>query len=376
MTDKIRIAHVAGGLTTGGVEAVLYNYFSHMNPEDYDLVYISYDTPDSVMRERFENIGFTVYEVTKKKDNLLKSCREVLHIMKKHNVQIVHSHMTLMCFITNILGRIAGAKVLISHSHLAEQKSGIKALVYRGFKLLTRITATHWMACSEDAAIYVFGEKNWKAGRVSILNNAIDIRKFMEKTEEARNLREKMGLSGLTLIGNVGRFTEQKNQLFSVRLFAGYVKKHPDSRLLLVGSGPMLEEVKAYARELGITDKVIFTGSDPEPAKYYQIMDLFLFPSTYEGLGIAAVEAQAALTPVLSSDVVPRAVTVTDSIRFLSLDAPEEEWIRNMEELISQKPQLLKHADQVKDSLLRNRYDIAAELDWLKRFYRKTMKKG
>ena len=81
---KIKIAHVAGGLTTGGVEAVVYNYFSHMPREDYELHYISYNPPNEEVQEKFEAIGFQVHEVCKKKEHFFKSCRQVIHILKEN----------------------------------------------------------------------------------------------------------------------------------------------------------------------------------------------------------------------------------------------------------------------------------------------------
>ena len=148
---KKRIAHIAGGLTTGGVEAVIYNYFSKIDRKDYELYYITYDTPDPAVKKKFEDIGFHVYEVTKKKENLKKSCKEVYTILKENHINIVHSHMTLMSFVTSFLGKLCGIKVRIAHSHLALYPTGIKKPVYAFFKFCTRVTSTDYMACGKKA---------------------------------------------------------------------------------------------------------------------------------------------------------------------------------------------------------------------------------
>lgn len=374
--EKIRIAHVAGGLTTGGVEAVVYNYFSHMDTDAYELIYISYDTPEPQVRRRFEELGFTVYSVTKKKENLLKSCIEVYGILKKHRVQVVHSHMTLMCFVTNILGRMAGAKALISHSHLVEYHSGVKKLIAGVFKWLDRWTATDWFACGDDAAVYLFGEKAARSGKVHILNNAIDLSAYRYDAEKARTARELLGAGDAVVIGNVGRFTEQKNQAFALEVFSRFHAMVPESRLLLVGSGPMMEEIQSKAEHMGLSDAVVFTGSDPEPSKYYMAMDAFLFPSTYEGLGIVAVEAQAASLPVLASDVVPRAVVVGDDVEFLSLNEPPEVWAQALDTLVKKHRSSPPDGEALLRAMRNQHYDIDREVDWLHNYYQSCLRRS
>lgn len=373
--EKIRIAHVAGGLTTGGVEAVIYNYFSHMNTEQYELVYISYDTPDPAVQSRFEALGFTVYSVTKKRDNFLKSCMEVFSILKKHRIQIVHSHMNLMCFVTNILGLLTGAKVRISHSHLAQQHGGWKKQAAGFCKWLDRISATEYFACSQDAGIYLFGQKAWDAGSVHILNNAIETGAFRYDPVRAARYRQELGLEDAVVIGNVGRFTEQKNQDFSLDIFREFRTLCPGSKLVLAGSGPDLERIRARTEEMGLQDAVLFPGSVTEPQKWYQIMDAFLFPSRYEGLGIVAVEAQAASLPVLASDVVPEAIVVSDWVEFLPLDASARCWAEALQRLIGRQD-TRNHTAALTDALRRHHYDIETEVGMLDRFYKHALHGG
>lgn len=373
--EKIKIAHVAGGLTTGGVEAVIYNYFSHMDREQYELIYISYDTPEPKVKERFEALGFTVYTVTKKKVNFIKSCREVFRILKKHHIQIIHSHMTLMCFITNIIGMMAGVKVRISHSHLVERPcSKMRKYLYCIFKYLSRLTATDYFACSRDAGIYLFGEKVYAAGKVHLLNNAFTISDYEYNEALAHRIRKENNLENAVVIGNVGRFTEQKNQEFILDIFKIFHSQCPNSRLLLVGSGPMTEEIRTRARHLNLEDYVIFTGSVTEPEKWYLPMDIFLFPSRYEGLGIAAVEAQAASLPVLASDAVPRGIVVSENVEFLPLTASPQVWVEHLRKLLARRELPRTHTQKLTDSLRRNHYDIKEEVEWLDCFYKKGRK--
>lgn len=372
--EKIRIAHVAGGLTTGGVESVVLNYFSHIDMQQYEPIYISYDTPDPKVKERFEKLGFKVYEVTKKKENLLKSCWEVYKILKENHIQIVHSHMTHMCFVSNILGCMAGAKVIISHSHLAECPAGVKKYVYGFFKFLSCITATDWFTCSRDAAICLFGRKAWNSGKVHLLSNAIDLSQFLYDEEKRKLIRAENGWEDFVVIGNVGRFTEQKNQKFVLEVFRVFHTRFPQSRMLFVGSGPEMDDIQDRVRKFGLEDAVIFTGSVMDPSIYYMAMDVFLFPSRYEGLGIAAVEAQAAMLPVLASDVVPKEAVVSDTVKFLPLTASATEWAKNLQILLTGSTRSKMDKKELHSTLQRLHYDIDQEVDWLGTYYRERLR--
>lgn len=375
--EKIKIAHVAGGLTTGGVEAVIYNYFSHMDSEQYELIYISYDTPEPNVKERFEALGFTIYTVTKKKKNFIKSCWEVFCILKKHHIQIIHSHMTLMCFITNIIGILAGVKVRISHSHLVERPgSKMKEYIYCIFKYLSRVTATDYFTCSRDAGIYLFGKRAYSTGKVHLLNNAFDICAYEYDEALANRVRKENHLENAIVIGNVGRFTEQKNQEFVLDIFKIFHAQCPDSRLLFIGSGPMMKEIQDRVREMHLEEYVIFTGSVTDPEKWYLPMDIFLFPSRYEGLGIAAVEAQAASLPVLASDAVPRGIIVSENVEFLPLTASPDVWATQLKVLLDRRNLPRCHTHKLTDSLRRHHYDIKEEAEWLDCFYKKSQKRS
>lgn len=363
---KITVAHVAGGLTTGGVENMVFQYITHMPEENYNWIYITYDTPNEMVREQFEAQGVKVYEVAKKKEHFFKSCRQVYRILKENRVDIVHSHMTLMCFITNIIGGLAGAGKRISHAHLVLYPSKIKRPVYRIFKKLTSWTATDRFACSRDAAEYLYGKAALRKGRVRILNNALDGRLFEFQPEIRQDIRRKYGLESKTVLGHVGRFTEQKNHSFLLDVFADYNKeRNENSSLLLVGDGPLFEKMKEKAKKLGIEENVIFAGATDHVQELYMAMDIFLFPSLYEGLGIVALEAQLTGLPVLASLEVPREAALSEDMCFLSRDAGIKEWSRKTEAL-----QRERRGSALEHVLAERNLDIHTEAKKLDAIYR------
>lgn len=368
---KIRIAHIAGGLTTGGVESVIYNYFSHMDRKDYDLIYISYDTPDPQMQKRFEKIGFTVYSVTKKKENLWKSCKEVYTIMKKHKINIVHSHMTLMCFITSILGRMAGARVRIAHSHLAQHPSGIKKFIYWTFKIMTRITATDYFACGQEAAQYLYGKSICQKGKVTILNNAVEPELFAYQEKKRKKIRNFYAIEDKLCIGHVGRFTEQKNHHFLIEIFEQIHREYPETVLLSVGSGPLMEEIKNQVKEKKLEDAVIFTGSRNDIDELYQAMDIFVLPSLYEGLAVVLVEAQFAGLTIYTSDKVTKEIGITPNLNYIPLQKSAKEWA---EEIMENA--VCGRRNDVYPILKQAGYDIFIESKKLDAFYQKRVEKS
>lgn len=365
--EKIKLAYVVGGLTTGGVESVIYNYLSHMNREQYELVYISYDTPDKKVKTRFEDLGFTVYEVEKKKEHPIKSCIHVYRILKKHQIEIIHSHMTLICFVTNFIGIAAGCKTRIAHSHLVIQERGIKRVFDALCKKLTLWSSTDLFACSQEAGIYLFGKRTYKNRNVIIMKNAMELRKFCRNEKMRRAMREQYSVSDNEIvIGNVGRFAEQKNHIFLLKVFKEFQRRqNKKCWLLLVGNGPLENKIKNKAKELGIYENIIFAGAVTEPANYYMAMDVFVFPSNYEGLGIVVIEAQLAEIPVVTSDVIPEEVNISGNMMVLSVKDSIDEWVVAIERSIN-KPAC---RNAMKEANTRH-YEIQQEAACLDEFYK------
>lgn len=369
---KIKIAHVAGGLTTGGVEAVIYNYFSHMNLDEYELYYISYDTPNEAVQKKFEDLGFHVYEVCKKKDNFFKSCKQVLDILKENEIQVIHSHMTLMSFVTSFLAKMTGIKVCIAHSHLAQHITGIKKYVYALFKGLSKCTSTHYFACGQEAAAYLYGPKMVAQNKVFFMHNAIDTKKFAFDENVRAQMRKELDLEDAFCIGHLGRFTEQKNPLFLIDVFKEVSRKRQDAVLVLLGEGPLLEETKAKVREYNLDAKVKFVGSVTDPEKYYQAMDVFFLPSLYEGLAVSLVEAQCNGVPVVTSDKVTKEICLSNQYKVVPLSADVKIWADEICHLADvQNVDTRKNAYRMIEDA---GYSIVKEADRLDKFYKQVVK--
>ncbi len=179
--------------------------------------------------------------------------------------------------------------------------------------------ATHFFACSGPAADFLYGQQIPKK-KIRILKNAIDTDRFAFDPLIRLKYRRNLGLDGIFTVGHVGRFAYQKNHAFLVEVFAEILKEIPAAALLLVGGGELMEETRQAANRLGITEKVLFLGERADIAELYQAMDMFAFPSRFEGLPFALLEAQTAGLKCLAGDGIAAEAKVTDNLRFLPLD--------------------------------------------------------
>lgn len=239
----------------------------------------------------------------------------------------VHLHTSYWkSFTVEELATAKGVPVVIVHSHnsnlggLSGNMNREESLVLHEKKKAEFSTkfATHFCACSNLAANWLFGEQIPK-DRITILPNAIDVERFAFRPEVREQYRKKLGIADKFVIGHVGRFEYQKNHEFLIDVFAEVVKEVPNAVLLSVGVGDLMDEIKTKAEQLGIADKILFLGKRDDVADLYQAMDTFVLTSYFEGLGIVLIEAQCTGLPTTTTTTMPENV-ITDNIVGLPFD--------------------------------------------------------
>lgn len=277
--------------------------------------------------------------------------------------RIIHGHFFTISALYFSMAQKEG-RITIGHSHCTEtprERSEKKRIHYILSKLLVRRIehySDYAFACSKAAGEWVF-----KKMPFTILNNAIDAARFRADSAAERSVREEFNLSDSLVLGNVSRFVLQKNPHGTLEIFKQVHDKRPNSKLLWVGDGPMRAEVQAKAEAYGIQNDVIFTGVRSDVERLLQAMDAFVFPSFYEGLGIAAVEAQAAGVQTYCSSAIPGEVAVTDLCHFLPLDD-----LSAWADAIVQLPAVAPHPDMM-EQIVKAGYDIHETAEWLQDFY-------
>lgn len=327
MKEPIRVAQIIGKWLGGGVESVVMNYYRHIDRTKIQFDFICDEDSTNIPYEEIKKLGGKVILVPPYQ-KVFKYQKELIRIFKENNYKIVHSHINTLSVFPLRAAKKANVPVRIAHSHsTTNKKEWKKNLLKQILRPFSKVYATDYMCCSELAGRWLFGNKEYDNGNVYLLNNAIDLDKFKYDEEKRKEKRKELNIEDSTLvIGHVGRFVEQKNHRFLIDIFNEVHKQKENSILLLVGQGPLMEEMKEKVKILGLEKNVMFLGQRSDINELYQAMDLLLFPSLYEGLGMVVVEAQISGLPCVVSTEIPKIAKVTKKITFVNLKNKTETW--------------------------------------------------
>lgn len=328
MNRPIRVAQIVGRMMGGGVEATVMNHYRHIDRTRVQFDFYAQSDSTVIPREEIEFLGGRMF-ITPSYKNPIAYMKALEKFFRKTKPDIVHSNMNALSVFALRAAKRAGIKVRIAHSHsTSNPNERAKTLIKNMLRPFAKVYPTHLAACSQFAAAWLFGEETVRAGEVRIIRNALDLRNFVFDSVTREKYRSELGLKGHELlVGQVGRLCFQKNQRLSLEVFARVLKDYPDAVFILVGEGDNLSMLRQYAERLGITENVRFIGVRDDVWAWYSAFDALLFPSTYEGLGMVAIEAQSEGLPVLASDQVPDEVDIVPGlVRHLPLDAGVDTW--------------------------------------------------
>lgn len=327
MTEPVRVLQIIGIVAGGGVEAVVMNYYEHIDRTKVQFDFIVHNDNKIDITPKVEAMGGRVYKVTPYYKNPIAFMYGIYKVIRNHHYRIVHSNMNTLSAFSLFAAWAAGAPVRILHNHSTsspgETKRNIMKFMLRPF---ARLFATHYFACSRLAGEWMYGRKMMDIGKVKIVNNAIDLKKYEFNPRKREILRKELGLNDEFVIGHVGRFMFQKNHEFLIDVFAEACKKNPQMVLLLIGDGPLRSAAEEKVKKLGLTDHVKFLGLRNDVQDLYNVMDIFVLPSHYEGLPVVGVEAQANGLPCLFSTKVTKETHLTHLAQFLDLVDGVPKW--------------------------------------------------
>jgi len=358
----LHIAQIVGKWVGGGVEAIIMNYYRNINHKKIQFDFICDSDSTNIPYEEIKKYGGKVIIIPpyQKAFSYHKNLKKIL---KNGNYKIVHSHINTLSVFSLFAAKCAKIPVRIAHSHsTTNSQEKLKNSLKNILKPFNKLFATHYMSCTEHAGRWMFGNKEFDKGSVGVLNNAVDVTNFSFKPDVRSKIRHDLGIGdNQIVVGHVGRFVEQKNHSFLIDIFSEYLKKEANSILLLVGQGPLQDDIKNKVKNLNLNEKVIFLGQRDDVNNIYQAMDFFIFPSLYEGLGMVLIEAQIAGCMCLASNEVPSIAKISDNLVFLPLDNPKK-WSENME--FSQHGRKSHHEEAKKYG-----YDIKNEVKKLENYY-------
>lgn len=372
MSEPIRILHVLGGVGLGGAESRIMDIYRHIDKEKVQFDFLVHQTKKGYYEEEIETLGGRIYRVPRFKLYNILTYRKALWDFFSANQGFetlnqrfkgVHGHMTSTASIYLPIAKKCGVPVTIAHARSAGVDKGVKGIITRLLRRPLRKKCDNMFSCSMLAAEAVFGEKNAKNGRVTIVPNAIDAELFIYDEEVRNRMRQKLSLEDKFVIGHVGRFHYAKNHEYLLAVFREIAKQRENARLLLLGEGERMEEMKEKAAALGIADRVLFAGNQKEVWDYYQAMDFFLFPSRFEGLPGTVVEAQSAGLRCLISDTIAEEVKITELVTAYSIEEEPEKWAEYV--LAHDKYERENRYEQIAAA----GFDVKAQAKWYEQFY-------
>ena len=335
-SGKIRVLEAFGEpIADGGQEAFVFGVMDKMDMTGLTIDCLTaYDCRSEHYKTLVKKLGGKVYALNlpfapgKSRENIRKPFAE---FMRRHHYDVVHIHsgsISVLAIMAAVADK-AGVKKVIVHSHASGDKDNIKHKILRLMASLSmRRHVDVYCACSREAADWKF-EKKYSRNAL-VIRNGIDTDRFSFDQNVRYNMRRELGLEHKLVIGHVGRFTKEKNHEFLVNIFNTVLQYEPNACLLLVGIGDEMSRIRKLVKMQGLEDKVTFTGSVTNVQDYLQAMDVFVIPSRFEGLGIAAVEAQCCGLPVIASDTIPKEINLTGSVTYIDLKENPARWSKEI----------------------------------------------
>ncbi|MGE7760180.1 glycosyltransferase family 1 protein [Peribacillus sp. NPDC097895] len=366
-----RVLHIVSSMDRGGAETIIMNIYRNLDREKVQFDFVTHSNKKEDFEDEIIRLGGNLFKIPSLgKVGPISYLKELNRIMSSHPYQAVHAHTDYQAGFPALAAKIAGIKIRICHSHSNNWAKGNhfkERFTLKALQTIMKISANRFCGCSPEAAQFMFGKQRVKNGKVTILKNGINVNDFAETNINSRDsiIRE-FGLSeDVKIIGHVGRFSDSKNHLFILHFFKALLKKDKSFMILLIGDGPLKLEIEKKAAALGIKDRIRFLGVRKDIPRLMKAFDVFLFPSIFEGFGIAALEAQGSGTPCIMSDTLSKSIDMGLGLTsFISLQEPLEVWC---EEVINSLLIATPDTETIKRRISTNGYDIQGNVrDWLK----------
>lgn len=367
----MRVLNVFGEpFSNGGQEAFTINVLQAIDKNDLSIdFYTPYYCDNEYYRAIIEEYGGMIYEIGlnfmpgKSRLNIIKP---LIKFLKQNHYDVVHIHSgSILCLAYSAFAAsICHVKKIIVHSHCTNERETIKHFLAKCFTLpLILCCPTDYFACSKEAGKWKFPSFICKH-RLKVVKNGIDVNKFCFNQEIRSRIRRELNISDNSfVIGHVGRFSYEKNHEFLIDIFRKIHNRDSQALLLLVGDGELKGKIMERVKQENLSSSVIFYGSCSNVSQLYQAMDCFLFPSKFEGLGIVAIEAQAAGLKILCSDMIPKETEITELIGYMALLDSFEKWAERVQSFKSY------HRENTSEVIKEKGYEISDICEDIKQIY-------
>lgn len=315
----------------GGLERYIYNYCNVIDRTKYHIYILNECDGKIAYEEQLNQLGATIVKVIRRKANCINHYFGLIKLFKQYKFDVVY-YNTLDLANVDVLMLAPffnRAVIRMVHAHNSQGAAkGLRRLLMRVHQQLLPLLAERRLACSIIAGKWMYAGKSFE-----VINNGIDLAKFILDAKKKMEMLQKLNLQGKRIYGTVGRLGMQKNPTFCVEIMKHISNIEPNSVFLHIGDGPMREEMEKLIRENDLQDKYLLVGKIDDVEDYYQVMDMFILPSIYEGLPFVLIEAQAMGIPCLVTDndcVCKETDLGIGLVQFMTLESGAENWAKKV----------------------------------------------
>ena len=373
MLKKIKILVVGMSDNLGGIETYLIGLYRNINKEIFDLKFLIFDNSTPCFYEEIKN---DIIYIKPRNHSYFHFKSQLKEIYQKYDFDIIHFNLMSFSFYEPVEIALKYSKArLILHSHVAgNKKDSFKTnlLSWLGEKKILRekyFKRYVLFGCSQKAIYDLFGKYSFlKKENNYVVNNGINIKKFMFNSEDRIRIRKKLALDDDTiLIGHVGRFTYAKNHKKILSIFNKLYKNNDKYKLLLIGNGEQKDNIVKMINHYQINNSVIILSNICDVSNYLFAMDMFIFPSLYEGLGIAILEAQASGLQCFISNNIPNEVNLTNRIHRCDINDSDDIWAKK----------IIEYSNMINDRNINykdlEQFDLKQSVCYVEKIYRKIV---
>jgi glycosyltransferase involved in cell wall biosynthesis len=366
MSHPIRILQVLAGMNRGGAETFIMNVYRNIDRNKVQFDFILFRKEECDYNEEIRNLGGRIFWIPRYNGKNHFTYKKAWNtFFREHpEYKIIHGHVRSTAAIYLKIANQHGL-TSIAHSHSTSSRGNITEQLFKNtIQYPIRNTADYLFSCSEKAGSWLYGSKATMKDNYKLIKNAIEAEKYRFNKISRDEKRKQLNIQNKFVVGHVGTFTSPKNHTFLLDIFKEVHNNNENAILLLVGDGELRSSIEKKIQDLHLSDSVILTGVRSDIPELLQAMDIFVFPSLFEGLPVTIIEAQASGLSCIVADTITKEVQISNFIKFISLAETTNYWSDEIQNTVFK----VIREDQYK-LVKENGYDINSVAALLKDFY-------
>ena len=368
----IAILHIIKSLGRGGAETLLPETLNKHDKKRYQFHYIYFLPWKDQMVEEIKNQGGKVTCLSAKNNiGILLSVRKIIAYVKQHNIEMIHCHLPWAGIVGRLVGRITNVPVIYTEHNTWDHYHKLTYFINK----LSFSSQQKVIAVSKDVANSI--KINFKKPNppVHVVLNGINTEKFSRSVPVTRDIRKELGISEQSVvIGIVCVFRAQKRLSEWLEIAQKLHDKNPECRFIIVGDGPLKEEIHQKAGMLQMDNYVHFAGLQSEIRPYLAVMDIFMMSSEFEGLPIALLEAMSmgCMPACTAAGGIPE--LISDGTNGLLVPTTHPKLLINKLEYFLTNPEKIKQMGWASRETVLNRFSLEKMVNELEKIYESVLK--